>query len=53
VTPLEAARFANAAAALATLDFGAQAAMPKRHDVERFLSSKDAMTGTRLLPGVN
>ncbi|TCL71073.1 carbohydrate kinase family protein [Rhizobium sp. BK251] len=31
--------FANAAAALATLDYGAQAAMPQRQDVEDFLAS--------------
>jgi ribokinase len=33
-------RFANAAAALATLDYGAQSAMPRRRDVEEFLESE-------------
>jgi ribokinase len=33
-------RFANAAAALATLDYGAQSAMPRRRDVEEFLQSE-------------
>ena len=32
-------RFANAAAALATLAYGAQAAMPRRRDVEQLLKS--------------
>lgn len=37
--------FANAAAALSTLDFGAQAAMPRRQDVEDFLASAAGRTG--------
>ena len=33
--------FANAAAALSTLDFGAQAAMPRRLEVDRFLAASE------------
>jgi ribokinase len=36
-SPRDALAFANAAAALATLDFGAQAALPQRQTVEAFL----------------
>lgn len=37
--------FANAAAALATLDYGAQAAMPRRSEVEDFMSRHQEMRG--------
>lgn len=36
--PYEAARYANAAAALSTQGFGAVAPMPKRQDVEKFMN---------------
>lgn len=38
--------FANAAAALSTLDFGAQAAMPRRQDVQGFLAASGGRTKT-------
>ena len=37
--PFDAARYANAAAALSTLDYGAVAPMPYRRDVEAFLAN--------------
>ena len=39
VDPFEAARFANAAAALATTGYGAVAPLPRREDVERLLAA--------------
>lgn len=39
-TPFEAARYANAAAALSTLGYGAVAPMPRRPEVEAFLSEE-------------
>ncbi len=39
--PFSAARYANAAAALSTQGFGAVAPMPRRSDVEQFLSEAD------------
>lgn len=40
--PFAAARYANAAAALSTLGYGAVAPMPKRSDVEKFLDEADS-----------
>jgi 2-dehydro-3-deoxygluconokinase len=40
--PFSAARYANAAAALSTLGYGAVAPMPKREAVEAFLAEDDA-----------
>ncbi len=39
--PYDAARYANAAAALSTLGYGAVAPMPRREDVEAFLARTD------------
>ncbi|NLP64118.1 sugar kinase [Paraburkholderia sacchari] len=41
--PFAAAQYANAAAALSTLGFGAVAPIPRRDDVERMLATKDGI----------
>ena len=40
-TPLAAARYANAAAALKTLGYGAVAPLPRDHEVKAFLALAD------------